>query len=77
MSEVTIYKWIKLHSLFEGTGISEAGVAGSEGKPSLETRGRYSKKSYDHIRAKMEGQELIDQIMKESEHHPVQLMCSF
>jgi putative transposase len=29
----------------------------------------------DHIRSKIEDQELIDHITKESEHQPVQLMC--
>ena len=33
------------------------------------------KKGYDHIRAKIEDQELIDHITNESEHQPVQLMC--
>ena len=36
---------------------------------------RYFKKGYDHIREKIDEQELIDLITKESEHHLIQMMC--
>ncbi|WP_408056778.1 IS3 family transposase [Ureibacillus massiliensis] len=77
VSEVTIYKWIKQYSPIEGT--QELTVAEVEAiqKENLRLKQELEilKKGYDHIREKIDNEELIDYITSESEHHPVQLMC--
>ncbi|WP_427107558.1 IS3 family transposase [Lysinibacillus xylanilyticus] len=77
VSEVTIYKWIKLHSPIEGTGELTAAEITAIQKENLRLKQEVDipKKGYDHIRAKIVDQELIDHITKESEHQPVQMMC--
>ncbi|MGN7479877.1 IS3 family transposase [Solibacillus silvestris] len=77
ISEVTIYKWIKLHSPIEGTNELTAAEVTAIQKENLRLKQEVEnlKKGYDHIRAKIDDQELIDHIKKESEHQPVQLMC--
>ncbi|WP_427136950.1 IS3 family transposase [Psychrobacillus psychrodurans] len=77
VSEVTIYKWIKQFSTIEGTKeltVSDVEMIQKENlrlKQELEI----PKKGYDHIREKIEDEELINYITNESGHHPVQVMC--
>ncbi|WP_419152883.1 IS3 family transposase [Aeribacillus alveayuensis] len=77
VSEVTIYKWIKQFSPIEGE--QELTLADVEAiqKENLRLKQEIEilKKGYDHIREKIDEQELIDLITEESEHHPIQMMC--
>ncbi|WAA12114.1 IS3 family transposase [Fervidibacillus halotolerans] len=77
VSEVTIYKWIKQLSPIEGE--QELTLADVEAiqreNLRLKQEIEIPKKGYDHIREKIDEQELIDLIIEESEHHPIQTMC--
>ncbi|WP_425431906.1 IS3 family transposase [Gracilibacillus ureilyticus] len=77
VSEVTIYKWIKQHSPIEGTQELTASDVEAIQKENLRLKQELEilKKGYDHIREKIDEQELIDHITSESEHHPIQVMC--
>ncbi|HLV42751.1 MAG TPA: IS3 family transposase [Brumimicrobium sp.] len=77
VSEVTIYKWIKQLSPIKGTQELTVSDVDAIQKENLRLKQEIEnlKKGYDHIREKIDEQELIDFITEESEHHPIQMMC--
>ncbi|WP_142108902.1 IS3 family transposase [Cytobacillus solani] len=77
VSEVTIYKWIKVHSPIGGNeSLTPAEIAAIQ-KESLRLKQEVEilKKGYDHIREKVRDQEIIEHINEEKAHYPVQTMC--
>ncbi|WP_435799593.1 IS3 family transposase [Peribacillus asahii] len=77
VSEVTIYKWIKVHSPIEGANeLTPADISEIQ-KENLRLKQEVEilKKGYDHIRGKVTNQEIIDHIHVEKTHYPVQMMC--
>ncbi|WP_096551775.1 IS3 family transposase [Ureibacillus thermosphaericus] len=77
VSEATIYKWIKQLSPIKGTQELTVSDVDAIQKENLRLKQEIEnlKKGYDHIREKIDEQELIDFITEESEHHPIQMMC--
>ncbi|WP_429996100.1 IS3 family transposase [Metabacillus fastidiosus] len=77
VSEVTIYKWIKMHSPIEGTNeLTPADISEIQ-KENLRLKQEVEilKKGYDHIREKVTDQEVINHIHVEKAHYSIQMMC--
>ncbi|MGG3806420.1 IS3 family transposase [Metabacillus fastidiosus] len=75
--EVTIYKWIKMHSPIEGTNeLTPADISEIQ-KENLRLKQEVEifKKGYDHIREKVTDQEVINHIHVEKAHYSIQMMC--